>query len=207
MTSAAPGPGQDDHGWYIPPSPPYAPAPSPWPTSDPSPPAPPAAAPAVPQPRPATPDRPSTEIVPHAQPVHLSAQPAPGWYETSPWGAPVRGARLATPGARLGALVLDLVLAVVTFGIGWIVWSLVVWGRGTTPAKSLMHQRVISSATGQTATWGHMVVRQLLVGGLLAIVLGTVTLYLWPLVDALMVFSRGHRRLTDRIAGTAVVQD
>ena len=141
--------------------------------------------------------------------------PAPQGYGQPAWGAQGAypavwsrpGAKLATPGSRLGALLLDGLLIIVTLFVGWMVWSLVVWGRGTTPAKSLLRQRVIDATTGQTATWGHMAVRQALVGGLLAGLLNTVTFYIYGIVDACMVFGEGHRRLTDRIAKTLVVQD
>lgn len=115
--------------------------------------------------------------------------------------------RLATPTARLLALLLEVVLAIVTLGIGWIVWSLVVWGRGTTPAKSLLRQRIVERRTGRTATWSRMAVRQLLVGGLLSIVLSAATFYVYYLVDALFVLAPERRRLTDRLAGTLVLQD
>ncbi len=131
---------------------------------------------------------------------------APTDYGVAPWDARVQ-APLAAPVSRLGALLLDGVLAVVTLFIGWAIWSLVVWGRGTTPGKSLMRQRVVDAKTGQTATWGHMAVRQLLVGGLLAGVLNSFTFTIYSIVDACMVFTDGHRRLTDRIAQTLVVQD
>ena len=41
----------------------------------------------------------------------------------------------ASPGRRLGGYLLEYVLAIVTLGIGWIVWFIVVAPRGQTPAK------------------------------------------------------------------------
>ncbi len=144
---------------------------------------------------------------PHALVPYASGQAVPTQYSGGSWALPPQHRPLATPGARLGALLLDGVLAVVTLGVGWLIWSLVVWDRGTTPAKSLLKQRVVDARTGATASWGHMAVRQVVVGGLLAYVLNVVTFMVYFLVDSLMVLSSGHRRLTDRIARTLVVQD
>ena len=41
-------------------------------------------------------------------------------------------------GVRLGALVLDVLLAIVTCGIGWLIWSIVLWQQSTSPAKKLL---------------------------------------------------------------------
>jgi hypothetical protein len=46
---------------------------------------------------------------------------------------------LASPGARLGAYLLDLLFFLILFGIGWIIWSLVVWSKGTTPGHQVLH--------------------------------------------------------------------
>ena len=43
--------------------------------------------------------------------------------------------RYATFQHRLGAYALDFALAICTCGIGWLIWSIVVWGQGQTPGK------------------------------------------------------------------------
>ena len=47
-----------------------------------------------------------------------------------------------------------------TLGIGYVIWSLIIWERGTTPAKSLMGMRVITTADRQPAGWGTMFLRE-----------------------------------------------
>ena len=69
----------------------------------------------------------------------------------------------ASPQHRLAGLALDAVLLVCTCYIGWIIWSLVIWGQGLTPAKQILKMKVVSSLTGRTATWGHMAIRQFLI--------------------------------------------
>ena len=74
--------------------------------------------------------------------------------------------RIATPQHRLGGFVLDMALVIssfITFGLAWVIWSLIVWGQGQTPAKQILKMRVHSIDTGKPATWGHMVIRQILI--------------------------------------------
>jgi uncharacterized RDD family membrane protein YckC len=69
----------------------------------------------------------------------------------------------ASPQHRLGGIALDVALILSTCYIGWIIWSLVIWGQGLTPAKQILKMRVVSSITGKTASWGHMAIRQFLI--------------------------------------------
>ncbi len=63
---------------------------------------------------------------------------------------------------RLGGKALDLALNFVTFGIGWSIWSLVVWGQGQTPAKQILRMRVYDKTTEKPAKWGQMAIREFL---------------------------------------------
>ena len=69
---------------------------------------------------------------------------------------------LANPRHRLAGYALDIGLSFVTLQIGWLVWSLVVWGNGQTPAKQILKMRVYSSDRNSPASWGHMAIRQYL---------------------------------------------
>lgn len=64
---------------------------------------------------------------------------------------------------RLGGFFLDLALALVTLGIGWIIWSLLIWREGLTPAKQILKMRVVAEESRTNATWGHMAIRQFLI--------------------------------------------
>ncbi|HEY2287457.1 MAG TPA: hypothetical protein VGH88_17095, partial [Streptosporangiaceae bacterium] len=44
------------------------------------------------------------------------------------------GTELASVGRRIGAYFLAIPLAIVTLGIGYIIWGLIAWGNGQTPA-------------------------------------------------------------------------
>jgi hypothetical protein len=114
------------------------------------------------------------------------------------------GKPLVTPGERLSALLLDLLLIVITLGAGWLVWSLVVWSSGRTPGRQLLGHVVADATTGEPLGWGRMALRQVVVCGLLGAVLGGLTMGVYLVVDAAMTFSAGHRTLHDRLASSIV---
>jgi hypothetical protein len=61
---------------------------------------------------------------------------------------------------RLGGKAVDVAMYSVTFGIGWIIWSLVVWGQGQTPGKQIVKLRVYNKINFNRVTWGHMAIRE-----------------------------------------------
>ena len=91
----------------------------------------------------------------------------------------------------------------VLLGIGWLIWSIIVWSKGQTPAKAIMKMRCVDAETGQVATMGAMVMRELLAKGLL----GSITFGITTIVGAVMVLGESRRALWDNIAKTVVVDD
>ena len=71
-------------------------------------------------------------------------------------------AELASQGRRLAGAVLDGFLFVLTLGIGWVIWYLIVARGGQSPAKQLLRTRVIRD-DGQSADLGWMLIRDLVV--------------------------------------------
>jgi uncharacterized RDD family membrane protein YckC len=61
---------------------------------------------------------------------------------------------------RLGQFFLEIGLLVVTLGIGYLVWWLIVLGKGQTPGKQVLKLRVYDETTGKPAKWGHMFIRE-----------------------------------------------
>ena len=137
---------------------------------------------------------------------------------------------LASRQHRLGGRVLEGVFAILTLYIGWIIWSLIIWGQGQTPGHQVVKMRIYSIDTGKPASWGHMAIRQVLLplsfflapGALAAImtvipnssiqIAGIAIMYLtisiiW-LVDIFWIF-RGEKnqRLTDVFARTIVLNE
>ena len=58
--------------------------------------------------------------------------------------------------ARLGSALLDSLLAMVTLGIGWIIWAFTLSGSGQTPGKKLLNQTVMDLDTGKPMKLGRM---------------------------------------------------
>ncbi len=113
---------------------------------------------------------------------------------------------LASPAVRLGSYLLEALFTVITLGIGWLIWSFIIWGRGTTPGHQIVNLYVVSEKTGAPFTWGQMFIREILVKGLLIPLLSVVSFGIVFLVDSLMVVRDDRKTLHDRICGSIVVQ-
>ena len=111
---------------------------------------------------------------------------------------------------RLGAIVLDATLMVITFGIGWLIWSFIVWGEGQTPAKKILKLRTINFTNGRPATWGHMGIREALIPITVSIasgVTGGIASIAWIVVEIVFYFTKGQRTFRDYWVKTAVVNE
>jgi uncharacterized RDD family membrane protein YckC len=112
------------------------------------------------------------------------------------------GTELASAGKRIGTYLLEIVLAVVTLLIGYLIWMLIAWGRGQTPGKQVMKMRIYHLGNQRAASWGQMFVRQF-VGG---IVNGL--FYIGFIISVVFLFTDPLRRtVPDRIAGTIELND
>jgi uncharacterized RDD family membrane protein YckC len=115
------------------------------------------------------------------------------------------GVELAGLGRRFGAALLNALLAIVTLGIGWIIWDLVLWQRGQNPGQRILKLRVVKETTGQIPSYGEMFVRNfleyyLLMGLLEGLLIGIFLLFM-PF------FGDKKQALWDRMSGTIVVKD
>jgi uncharacterized RDD family membrane protein YckC len=116
---------------------------------------------------------------------------------------------VASAGRRLLAYLLDALLVPLTLGIGWLVWSVLAWRRGQSPAKQLLGMYVVHD--GERATWWRMCARELLCKGLAGVLCfglvrvtygaSLIPYYLWLILDP------DHRALWDRFAGTRVLEE
>ena len=113
------------------------------------------------------------------------------------------GVSLSSPGKRLGGYLLEGVLMLFTLGVGWLIWSLIVWKDGYTPAKQLLGMRTLRLRTATKATWGTMFVREIIgkfVGGILcALTFG--------ILYFMLIWDRNNQQLWDKFGGTIVVDD
>lgn len=118
------------------------------------------------------------------------------------------GVRLATVGRRFGGYLLEFVLLVVTLVIGWLIWSLIVWGRGQTPGKQLLGMRCVNLATSRRASWGRMFLREFIGKGIVMTVISLITFGLGPLIlNFMLMWTKKRQELWDKIADTIVIHD
>ena len=132
--------------------------------------------------------------------------PVPGGYAAPmPGGLPGGPLMLTSNGKRFGSYLLEGLLIIVTFFIGWFIWWLIVWSKAQTPAKQLMKMRVVKIDENRPATYGEMALRELVGKVLLGWFTGGIT----TLVGGIMILAddKGHQALWDKIATTTVVDD
>ena len=113
------------------------------------------------------------------------------------------GVRLSSPAKRFGEYVLEVFLATITLGIGWLIWSLIVYQYGQTPAKQLLGMKVVNLEDSAPARWGRMFVREFIAKGLIGILASMVLYipYFW------LIWDKDNQELWDKIVGTVVVDD
>jgi uncharacterized RDD family membrane protein YckC len=114
---------------------------------------------------------------------------------------------LATPGKRFGTFLLEYVLAIVTLGIGYLIWLLFAWRDGQTPGKKVTNLKYVNVDTGQVADWGKSAFRDFVIRGIVIGIISAFTLYIGFLVAAFMIFDqdKNYRAGWDRWGGTVVV--
>jgi len=111
------------------------------------------------------------------------------------------GVELASIGRRIGAYFLSIVLSIVTLGIGYFIWGLIVWGKGTSPAFQVLGMRCWRPAENRVATWGTMALRDI-IGGIASGIL------IMPLVSFILFLTGKQRKsIADMVASTVVVYD
>ncbi len=152
-----------------------------------------------------TPEVPERAYAPTYASGMVPPQPGAGAWAPVAQGQLVPQEALASPWIRLGASLLNGVLLVVTLGIGYLVWTLVLWNEGTNPGKKLCGLRMVKADTGRVCTFGDMLVRNFVMGGLVLWLIGLVTFGIGYLVDAFMIFGNRRQRLIDKMSGTLVV--
>jgi len=114
-----------------------------------------------------------------------------------------QGTQLASVGRRIGAYFLGVLLAIVTLGIGYIIWGLLIWGNGQTPALQVLGMRVWRPETNRVAGFWYMALREVVgrfIDGILSLITEITSFVLF-------VASKEHKALHDHIAGTVVLYD
>jgi uncharacterized RDD family membrane protein YckC len=84
------------------------------------------------------------------------------------------GTALAPIGRRVGAYFLAIVLAIVTLVVGYLIWGLIVWSRGQTPALQVLGMRCWHPDSRRVPGWGRMALREI-IGRLVDNILSVIT--------------------------------
>jgi uncharacterized RDD family membrane protein YckC len=113
------------------------------------------------------------------------------------------GTELANVGRRIGAYFLAIPLWIVTLGIGYIIWGLIAWCNGQTPALQVLGMRCWRPETNRVAGFWYMALREI-PGRMIDGILGFITLIT---SFVLMVTGKERKALHDWIAGTVVLRD
>jgi uncharacterized RDD family membrane protein YckC len=106
-------------------------------------------------------------------------------------------------GVRFGALLLDTLLMIVTCGIGWLIWDIVLWQQSTSPAKKMLKLTIVDVNTGAPATMTQMLLRE----GLGKIVLSAITGVVGIVSAVLILVVPSRQGVWDYIAKTTVVRE
>lgn len=107
----------------------------------------------------------------------------------------------ATPVRRMFANILDVILFFLTLIIGYIIWWLIVLGRGQTPGKQLLGIRAMKR-DGDRSGWGNTFIREVVKAVAHSFVIGFFADVILLLMD-----DDEHRSLSDRVANTVVVRN
>jgi hypothetical protein len=129
-----------------------------------------------------------------------------------------------SPTRRFTAWVLEIVLISGTAYIGWFIWSLIIWGKGQTPAQNLLRIISINETTGAPAKRPQMFIRFFLIFASYWIAYFAVSNLAYAFTSNSLLLSAGillvlavhlfdisgivrrsdHRRLADVVSGIAV---
>ena len=108
---------------------------------------------------------------------------------------------VASAWLRIAVYFLEPVLAVLTLGIGYLIWLVIVMSRGQTPGKQLLGLYVIRGRDGSTAGWGLMFGR-----GLCKFLSGFIPFGVF-ISFILMCTDEESRTIHDRMVNTVVVRN
>jgi uncharacterized RDD family membrane protein YckC len=114
-----------------------------------------------------------------------------------------QGTQLASHGRRIGAWFLSILLVIVTLVIGYIIWGLIVWAKGTTPALQVLGMKCYLPDSNRVPGFWRMVLREV-VGRIVDNLLGFIT----QLISFILFLTTSKRQaLHDMVASTVVLHD
>ena len=116
----------------------------------------------------------------------------------------------ATQGRRLGGWVLDLIVVIATFGVGWLIWFLIVAQRGQTPGKQMLGMYIMREDGSRAGGW-FTVLREIVVKTLFSLVISVISGFtgglgslLWLPAALWCTWDHERQCLWDKVANTYV---
>jgi uncharacterized RDD family membrane protein YckC len=133
----------------------------------------------------------------------MAVVPAGMYYDPQSGLTLPEGVELASIGRRIGAFFLAIPLAIVTLFIGYLIWGLIVWGQGTSPALQVLGMRCWRPEENQVPGWGWMALRNF-IG---TFIIERIVWIIGVVSFILMCVNKDRKSIHDLIAGTVVLYD
>jgi uncharacterized RDD family membrane protein YckC len=104
--------------------------------------------------------------------------------------------------SRLVAALLEPILMIVTLGIGWLIWAVIITGSGQTPAKKVMGHRVVDVSSRRPVGFARMFFMRYLIGGFVANITFLFTL---GIIVFMPFWDSRKQNIWDKVSSTQVV--
>ena len=140
-----------------------------------------------------------------APPLPPPPSPAHDEFEGQSGSLPDPLTMLSSQGRRLGSIVLEVVMMAVTLIVGWLIWSLIVYPRGQTPAKQLLSMRVVRLDVGKSPEFWRMALRELVLKAIPSFfLLGLI----WIAINGVVLLTNDRfQTVWDKMLKTVVISD
>lgn len=107
--------------------------------------------------------------------------------------------------SRFIAYTLDGLIFGFSFGIGWLIWFLMLSQKSTTPGHYLLGHTIVDAESGENLSVGKLVVRELLLKGVLQWILGSFLFLMNYAIDGAFLLTSKKRTVHDMIIGSQVI--
>lgn len=115
-----------------------------------------------------------------------------------------RSVTLTSVSKKFASTLLELALLVLTLGVGWCLWALMVSWKGQTPARHVLGTRVVSARDGRPLGIGGMIFDRGIFGSLVQLLSIVLTLSFTAFIP---IWDDRNQTVCDKMSGSIVVND